>query len=64
MKINYLVVILLSLGLIYLAKTNETCPNPNFKLKHWCQNCLNEEQALEFTIGGILLLRTQDFGHF
>ena len=50
MKINYLVVILLSLGLIYPATTNETCPNPNFKLKHWCQNCLNEEQAIEFTI--------------
>ena len=41
---------LLSLGLIYLATNNETCPHPNFKLKHWCQNCLNEEQALQFTL--------------
>ena len=44
--------IILGLGLLYLVvKSNyNECPHPNFKFKHWCENCSSEIEALDFTV--------------
>ena len=42
--------VFLSLGLIYNASYYGQCPHPSFKLKHYCEDCRSENEALEFTL--------------
>ena len=42
-------IVFLSLGLIYVASNYGQCAHPSFKYKHYCEDCKNENDALEFT---------------
>ena len=42
--------IILSMGLIYVTTNyGQQCPHPSFEFKHYCEDCKNENEALEFT---------------
>ena len=46
MKSIFLILILVS-NLDYKI---ENCPHANFSRKHWCKDCVTEEDALEFSL--------------
>ena len=50
--------IILGLGLLYLVVNSNfnECPHPNFKFKHWCENCSNENEAYDFTVAHRILI--------